>query len=106
MSLSPPSPLLLVPNVTSMPPPPPPRSKSHKLKFGTEPPPMERKVEVMEMGERLGGGVGDTAEGHHGSLWVSVGHCHPSPAPNGPGEVAALEGGAAVWKDGRQLLRQ
>ena len=88
------------------PPLPPLRSKYHKLKFGTEPPPMERKVEVMEMGERLGGGVGDTAEGHHGSLWVSVGHCHPSPAPNGPGEVAALEGGTAVWKDGRQLLRQ
>ncbi|XP_040550128.1 striatin-4 isoform X2 [Gallus gallus] len=52
------------------------RSKYHKLKFGTEPPPVERKVEVVEM------------------------------APNGPAEVAALEGGAAAWKDGRGLLRQ
>uniref|UniRef100_A0A8B9VWJ8 Striatin 4 n=1 Tax=Anas zonorhyncha TaxID=75864 RepID=A0A8B9VWJ8_9AVES len=52
------------------------RSKYHKLKFGTEPAPGDKKPEALE------------------------------PAPNGPLEVAALEGGPLAWKEGRQLLRQ
>eukprot|EP00075_Anas_platyrhynchos_P013624 XP_027302877.1 striatin-4 [Anas platyrhynchos] len=51
------------------------RSKYHKLKFGTEPAPGDKKPEALE------------------------------PAPNGPLEVAALEGGPLAWKEGRQLLR-
>ncbi|KAM6225822.1 striatin-4 isoform 2-T2 [Porphyrio hochstetteri] len=52
------------------------RSKYHKLKFGTEPPPGEKKPEGTE------------------------------PVSNGPAEVPALEGGPLAWKEGRQLLRQ
>ncbi|KAM6032922.1 striatin-4 isoform 2-T2 [Theristicus caerulescens] len=53
------------------------RSKYHKLKFGTEPPPPgEKKAEGSE------------------------------PVSNGPVEVTSLEGGPLAWKEGRQLLRQ
>ncbi|KAM6111586.1 striatin-4 [Phoenicopterus ruber ruber] len=52
------------------------RSKYHKLKFGTELTPGEKKPEG------------------------------PEPVSNGPAEVPALEGGPLAWKEGRQLLRQ
>ncbi|XP_042653181.1 LOW QUALITY PROTEIN: striatin-4 [Tyto alba] len=52
------------------------RSKYHKLKFGTELTPGEKKPEGTE------------------------------PVSNGPAEVASLEGGPLAWKEGRQLLRQ
>ncbi|XP_074990567.1 striatin-4 [Calonectris borealis] len=52
------------------------RSKYHKLKFGTELTPGEKK-----------------AEG-------------PEPVSNGPVEVTTLEGGPLAWREGRQLLRQ
>ncbi|KAM9588972.1 striatin-4-like isoform 1-T1 [Morphnus guianensis] len=52
------------------------RSKYHKLKFGTELTPGEKKPEGTE------------------------------PVSNGPMEVTSLEGGPLAWKEGRQLLRQ
>ncbi|NWQ89446.1 STRN4 protein, partial [Burhinus bistriatus] len=52
------------------------RSKYHKLKFGTELTPGEKKLEGTE------------------------------PVSNGPAEVTSLEGGPLAWKEGRQLLRQ
>uniref|UniRef100_A0A8C3JZQ1 Striatin 4 n=1 Tax=Calidris pygmaea TaxID=425635 RepID=A0A8C3JZQ1_9CHAR len=52
------------------------RSKYHKLKFGTELAPGEKKPEGTE------------------------------PVSNGPTEVTSLEGGPLAWKEGRQLLRQ
>ncbi|KAM9591557.1 striatin-4-like [Morphnus guianensis] len=52
------------------------RSKYHKLKFGTELTPGEKKLEGTE------------------------------PVSNGPTEVTSLEGGLLAWKEGRQLLRQ
>ncbi|KAM6395773.1 striatin-4 [Rhynochetos jubatus] len=52
------------------------RSKYHKLKFGTDLTPGEKKPEGTE------------------------------PVSNGPAEVTSLEGGPLAWKEGRQLLRQ
>ncbi|XP_074932478.1 striatin-4 [Phalacrocorax aristotelis] len=52
------------------------RSKYHKLKFGTELTPGEKKLEGTEL------------------------------VSNGPTEVTSLEGGPLAWKEGRQLLRQ
>ncbi|XP_029862676.1 striatin-4 [Aquila chrysaetos chrysaetos] len=52
------------------------RSKYHKLKFGTELTPGEKKPEGTEL------------------------------VSNGPTEVTSLEGGPLAWKEGRQLLRQ
>ncbi|XP_055556416.1 striatin-4 [Falco cherrug] len=52
------------------------RSKYHKLKFGAEVTPGEKKTEGTE------------------------------PVSNGPTEVTSLGGGPLAWKEGRQLLRQ
>ncbi|XP_074786779.1 striatin-4 [Athene noctua] len=52
------------------------RSKYHKLKFGADLTPGEKKPEGTE------------------------------PVSNGPAEVASLDGGPLAWKEGRQLLRQ
>ncbi|KAM6228752.1 LOW QUALITY PROTEIN: striatin-4 [Spheniscus humboldti] len=52
------------------------QERYHKLKFGTELTPGEKKPEGTE------------------------------PVSNGPAEVTSLEGGPLAWKEGRQLLRQ
>ncbi|XP_068765941.1 striatin-4 isoform X2 [Struthio camelus] len=52
------------------------RSKYHKLKFGTDLNPGEKRPEAAE------------------------------PAANGPAEAAAPDGSPSAWKEGRQLLRQ
>lgn len=105
------SPLVLGPPSPVSPPTPPlpSRSKYHKLKFGTELTPGEKKPEGTEPGEcpcPRGGSVC--------VIWVGFGvpdpqnvHFPPPPAvSNGPAEVTSLEGGLLAWKEGRQLLQQ
>uniref|UniRef100_A0A8C8AU25 Striatin N-terminal domain-containing protein n=1 Tax=Otus sunia TaxID=257818 RepID=A0A8C8AU25_9STRI len=78
------------------------RSKYHKLKFGADLTPGEKKPEGTEPGECPRPQIGVT----RADLGVSDPPNPPPPVSNGPAEVTSLDGGPLAWKEGRQLLRQ